>query len=153
MQTEVKAGLGLGQEGQTASTDGITDSRRNSALVKVGRLVVVASGGGCAVPAAAWTEGQVLGVSRLLYTNYDVDYPASGVVTYLSRGSLFVLLELDATAVDGGQVFVRHTANGANKLELGAFRHDADGGNAALVHGMYYRSSASGDGLAIVEIR
>lgn len=38
-----------------------------------------------------------------------------------------IMVVVDGTVTVGGEVYVRHTANGAGKLQLGAFRGDADG--------------------------
>jgi hypothetical protein len=45
----------------------------------------------------------------------------------LAVGAIHLISE--ASFVCGGDVYVRHTANGVGKLQLGAVRPDSDGGN------------------------
>lgn len=63
-----------------------------------------------------------------------------------SDGRIWVLVE-DAV-VAGGGVFFRHTAPGVE--QLGAFRSDADGGNADQVTNAVFDTSAGAGELAIV---
>jgi hypothetical protein len=57
----------------------------------------------------------------------------------LVEGAIWVTLDTDAgtatIAPDTDKVYCRQTANGAGKLQLGAFRKDTDGGNADKVKG------------------
>lgn len=52
-------------------------------------------------------------------------WAAGDQTTYLKKGPMTVLTE--EAVSDGDPVYVRHTANGAGKLQLGACRNDADG--------------------------
>lgn len=52
-------------------------------------------------------------------------WAAGDQTTYCKRGPMTVLTE--EAVSDGDPVYVRHTANGAGKLQVGAFRNDADG--------------------------
>lgn len=73
-------------------------------------------------------------------------------VDALRKGRIWVVVE---DAVDpGDSVFVRHTANGAGKLQLGAFRGaDNDGGKAIDVSAFCaWRSTTTGAGLAVLEV-
>lgn len=56
-------------------------------------------------------------------------------LSVLRKGRIVVLVEAGVTV--GAAAFVRITQNGAGKLQLGAFRADADGGNAIAVNGRF----------------
>lgn len=71
-------------------------------------------------------------------------------MTLVKRGLMWVIVE-DAVTKDN-TAFVRHTANGAGKLQKGAFRSDADTANAIKARGFTYRSSTTGAGIALVEV-
>lgn len=62
------------------------------------------------------------------------------------RGAVYVKVE-EAVA-PGDDVYCRHTANGAGKLQPGAFRKDADSGNALAVQGARWLTSTAGAGIA-----
>ncbi len=78
-----------------------------------------------------------------------VDYPAKAGVTVMRRGRMFVTTEDLSTY--GGQVFVRITANGAGKLQLGAVRSDGDGGNAIALPGCRFIRTLAATGLTELE--
>jgi len=59
----------------------------------------------------------------------------------LRRGRVWTFVETDVAILAGGKAFVRVTQNGAGKLQLGALRADADGGNAVAVHGRFMTAS------------
>ena len=77
------------------------------------------------------------------------DYPAKSGVTVMRRGRMFVTTEDLSTF--GGQVFVRITANGAGKLQLGAVRSDADSGNAVALPGCRFIRTVGATGLTELE--
>jgi hypothetical protein len=52
-------------------------------------------------------------------------YADAKMFPMLEEGSIMVVV--DQTVAVGDDVYVRHTANGSGKLQLGAFRKDADG--------------------------
>lgn len=66
----------------------------------------------------------------------------------LTEGAVFVKVEDTLDVSD--DVFVRHTANGAGKLQLGAFRSDSDSGNASQVFGARWLKGASAGGVALL---
>ncbi len=78
-----------------------------------------------------------------------VDFPAKAGVTVMRRGRMRVLTEDLSTF--GGQVFVRITANGAGKLQLGAVRSDADGGTATALPGCRFIRTLAATGLTELE--
>ncbi len=78
-----------------------------------------------------------------------VDYPAKSGVTVMRRGRMFVTTEDLSTF--GGQVFVRITANGAGKLQLGAVRSDGDSGNAIALPGCRFIRTVAATGLTEIE--
>ena len=76
----------------------------------------------------------------------DADIAPNYSADVLEEGAIWVLCE-EAMAV-GNDVYARHTANGAGKLQKGAVRNDSDTSNATLVKGARVidagTSSASG---------
>lgn len=79
---------------------------------------------------------------------YELNRP----VKILRRGRVWVVCETDVAIVDGAGVFVRFAANGAGKLQLGAFRADADTANAVALPGCVFRFGFTTGTLALVEI-
>lgn len=59
----------------------------------------------------------------------------------MRRGRVWVFTEVDVAVNAGAKAFVRVTQNGAGKLQLGAIRADADGGNAVAIHGRFMTGS------------
>lgn len=93
----------------------------------------------------------------LFQQNYakDVELGSVGLkpfapMTVVRKGLIWVIVE-DAVAKDATP-FMRHTPNGAGKLQKGAFRSDADTANAIKLRGCVFRSSTSGAGLAQLEV-
>lgn len=78
----------------------------------------------------------------------EVGYSPQSTMSILRRGRVYVKVE-DAVLA-GGNVYVRHVA-GAGE-QLGAFRSDADGGDADVLPYSRYKSGAGAEGLAILEI-
>jgi hypothetical protein len=64
-------------------------------------------------------------------TTTGLEYDADDFVRYVEEG-IGVMITEDATT-DGQAVFIRHTANGAGKLQLGVARSDEDGDVAETV--------------------
>jgi hypothetical protein len=102
--------------------------------------VIVSQGSaddGAIVPASAGAVAAAIGVvvynplqpapSDDATTN---DFSAGDVAEVVSEGTVWVVSETGIAA--GAQVYCRHTANGAGKLQLGAVRHDNDGGGATV---------------------
>jgi len=67
----------------------------------------------------------------------------------MTRGSAWVVVE-EAVKQDD-PVYVRHTANGSGKLQLGAVRKDADSNNAQRVTGARFARGCTGAGVVEVE--
>lgn len=83
----------------------------------------------------------------------SAQYPINSAVPCLKQGEIVLLPEADVAIAAGDPVYARVTANGAGKLQLGAFRNDADGGNAILVPNMVWESAVgAGAGFAIASI-
>jgi hypothetical protein len=79
-----------------------------------------------------------------------VDFPAKHGVTVMKEGRMWVTCE--TAAAEGGQVYIRITANGAGKLQLGAVGNVADAGNAIALTGCrFIRTLAAGPGLVEIE--
>lgn len=78
------------------------------------------------------------------------DINQNDIVPVAEMGRFYALIEEDMAEDDA--VYVRHTANGAGKLQLGAIRNDDDGGNAVLLKGATIRigGTLAGDGCAVV---
>lgn len=75
-------------------------------------------------------------------------YPALSAVAVLRRGQAYCYVE--ETVTPDAAVFVRHTANGG-LTRLGAFRTDADGGNAVALATAKFITGASAGGYAIID--
>lgn len=83
-----------------------------------------------------------------------VGYTLNRPVHVMRRGLIWVVAETDVAIVVGSACFVRFVANGAGKLQLGAFRADNDGGNAVAVPNgaCVFRAGFTAGTLALVEI-
>lgn len=75
-------------------------------------------------------------------------YVTGDVCSVLRRGKMMVISESAVSAYQ--QVFARHVA-GAGE-ELGALRHDADGGDATAIPGSRFLTTAGAGGLAEIEL-
>lgn len=73
------------------------------------------------------------------------EYHQYDTVNYVTRGDVYGIVEGAVSA--GGQVFARITASGGN-TQLGAFRADADTGNAVAVPNASFKSTTTGAGVA-----
>jgi len=101
------------------------------------------------------TAGKVAGVS---VHNHSVEQNKGGInnvgyepqsaMDVLREGRIYVQVEDDV--VKTGPVFVRFVA-GAGE-QLGAFRSDADGGDAVALPGASFKTSASAGGLAALQV-
>ncbi len=79
-----------------------------------------------------------------------IDAVQNDVIPVLEKGLAYMVIEEDVAEDD--PVYVRVTANGAGKLQLGAVRNDADAGNCILVKGASFRrgSTFATDPVAVV---
>ena len=86
----------------------------------------------------------------------DLDLGTTGLkpkatVSVMEKGRCWVVVEQAVAKED--PVYIRHTPNGAGKLQLGAFRKDADTANALQMKGCrYLTTQATPGGLAMVEV-
>ena len=142
-----------GQLADSHAPKDVVTGKAKAAAMPLGVLAVIdtASGdGGVKVPAVTGdVSGKAVGVVMHSHSvesslTGSPEWPRYSAVPVLRRGRVYVSVE-NAVA-EGGQVFARHTA------PFGAFRADADTGNATLVPGAVYRTSTAGAGLAVVEI-
>lgn len=126
----------------------VRDTVNSSALMQAGRL-----------PNAAGdiVALKILGISVADQARAQdpsvasAQYPIQSAVPCLKEGEVVVQPEADVAIAAGDQVYARVTANGAGKLQLGAFRNDADGGNATLVPNAVWLSAiGAGAGFAII---
>lgn len=78
------------------------------------------------------------------------DVNQNDIVPVAESGRFYALIEEDMAEDDA--VYVRHTANGAGKLQLGAIRNDNDGGNAVLLKGASVRigGALATDGCCVI---
>lgn len=74
-------------------------------------------------------------------------YADGATVPVLDKGKIWVTTE--DTCVERGAVYVRIAASGAN-TQIGAFRSDADGGNAVLVTNARWDRDSSAGGLNVL---
>lgn len=113
---------------------------------------------GAVVPASANAVAAAIGAvvynplqpapSDISTTN---DFPANTVAEVVSEGAVWVVCEDSILA--GAQVFCRHTANGAGKLQLGAVRSDNDGGGATVALLPNCRAVSTSTGAGLIKLR
>lgn len=77
--------------------------------------------------------------------------PAAATMAVMSEGRVYVAPE-QAVAF-GDPVYMRITANGAGKLQLGAFRKDSDSGNAILLKSARWYTGCDANGVAQLEVQ
>lgn len=114
--------------------------------------------GASADAALLMVDGNSVPVGAVVHSHtYDktTELGTSGIkplnmLSVLNKGRIWVAVE-DAVAVNA-YAFVRHTANGAGKLQKGAFRSDADTANALKCRGVRFLTATSGAGFALVEL-
>lgn len=80
----------------------------------------------------------------------DTGIKPKNMMSVMAQGRIWVLVE-EAVAVND-PVFVRHTANGAGKLQKGAFRNDIDTDKCISVPGARFITASSGAGIVQIEI-
>jgi hypothetical protein len=81
-----------------------------------------------------------------------IGYIAKDPVTVMRHGRIWVLTE--GAVAYGDQAYVRIVANGAGKLQLGAFRNDVDNAttdHATILAGAKFLTTLAAAGLAILE--
>ena len=78
-----------------------------------------------------------------------VSYPEKAMVNAMRRGRVWVVVEESVTSDD--PVYLRFRADGATK-QPGQFRKSSDSGNAVLLSGARFVTSAGAGELAVVEI-
>ena len=105
-----------------------------------------------ALPASAADVARAIGVNQYLTHKAEDasgnEFAALDVMSILQGGVIAVAVE-DAVA-SGDQPYARHTAPGAE--QVGSFRSDDDGGNAAPVPNCRYVSSTTGAGVAWLSV-
>ena len=149
--------MSKGISGQLASgiePKKIATSIAKAAAMVIGRLAVYDQANGDDAVKAPAATGDITnltkGIVLLAYSQEVTDdaspvWPQNSALPVLQKGEAYVAVE-DAVAA-GNPVFARHAAG-----NLGAFRSDADGGDATLVPSAVFKSSTTGAGIAIVEI-
>jgi hypothetical protein len=103
------------------------------------------------VPAATFTT-TFLGVAMEEATATSQSFPATTLINVRSKGPILVAYEPDTVPTPNSPAFVRHTANGAGKLTPGAWRANADSGNAVAAPGAMFRAVYASDGLVELEL-
>lgn len=77
-------------------------------------------------------------------------YPAKESVKVMNKGRVWVQIEEDIAV--GDDVYFRHTVNGGLDM-LGAFRNDADSGNAdQLTNARWVKGGTAAQGIALLEL-
>lgn len=152
-QTAIQANPSVGQAGSLASALGYkVVSKVAAEAITPGVFVVLTADDEhtCELPDATGevTGGRGLGVALLDPTRETAAYAAGDVVSILTAGEIFVLVE--DSAVAGAAPFVRF-ADAATTL--GTFRSDADTADAvALPNAVWASTQASAAGLAVVRL-
>lgn len=94
------------------------------------------------LPAAATdlAAGVALGVAMYDASKVPGNYEDTDSIPLVRKGRMWVLAENDMAIVPGAQCFVRHVAGMGE--QLGAFRADADGMDAAAIPNCVFRSTS-----------
>lgn len=103
------------------------------------------------VPAATFTTA-FLGVAMEDATATSQSFAAGTAIAVRRKGPILVAYEPDTVPTPNTPAFVRHTANGAGKLTLGAWRANADSANAVAAPGAMFRTVYASDGLVELEL-
>lgn len=159
-QTSYSYTQGIGFAGQIADLSNkriVTGVNVEGSAIPYGIGVTIGTGG-YELPDGS-VSGHTDAVFGITVHAHDVDQrtltgttdaiPAAATFNLLTEGVVYVAVEAAVNA--NGLVYCRHTANGAGKLQLGAFRGDTDSGNADLVKGAIFRTAGTGAG-SIVEV-
>lgn len=146
--------IGSVRRGREVRADRV-DSALSTVALPAGALVTYATGGKLKLPTSGAEVIAGMGISiyrssKTPVSGSDLEFAAGDLVEYVEGGDIDVIVEEAVTPTSA--VFARHTANGAGKLQLGAFRTDADSGNATLVSGARFISSTSAAGVATLRI-
>lgn len=155
VQTTYEAELTAAQEGQRVDLGLINIISRvveDAAGIQFGRAVVRGTDESqCQLPSAAGED--FLGITQ--YTSawtQDNDglheYTQYREANIIDFGMIWVSPEV--SVVPGEPVYYRHTATGSE--EYGALRNDDDSGDATLIVGATFESTASAAGIAIVRL-
>lgn len=136
MQTSYNIDPAPGVVGAIAETGSKTvRARAADSPVRVGQYVILA-GDFCHHPSAAPTPAQRGGVVMRNPYRAESIYLPGEMLDIVTFGAIWVASETAVLA--DTNAFVRFTAAGAE--QLGAFRGDADGTDAAHIAGLYYRT-------------
>lgn len=115
-----------------------TVDKKTSGLIgenlPAGVLVVKAADQTLTAPASAADVARSIGAleyepGKLQYDD-GIEFRTDDQAVVIQRGEMY--LECEEAMVSGADVFVRHTANGAGKLQKGAIRGDADDAGSTL---------------------
>jgi hypothetical protein len=80
----------------------------------------------------------------------DTGYSTGMAVAVVKKGNIWVIAE--EAVVPGDTVYVRHTANGTGKTEIGAVRNDTDSSTCSALAGAEVLDYDSTTGLAMIAI-
>lgn len=146
----------LGKEGDVATTMYLSLETKVDPANELffGRAVIRGSADG-EVEHPSGTAGTFMGVVR---RDEDIDpadlttgdLPAGHDAQIVTRGVMWVIAE-DAVT-EGAAVYYRHNAPGALPEALGRFRSDVDAGDATLIPGARWASSATAGNPAKLEL-
>jgi len=142
------------RRGTKASVDCDSSAHMLDAAVLAGLIVVPGAAGDSAkLPASDADIPKALGVvaydQAAQPTSASYDFAAGEVAEVVYRGDVWVVCE-DAIAA-GAQVYLRHTANGAGKLQPGAVCAADDTTYTALLPNA--RALAASSGAGVIKLR
>lgn len=150
MQTSITEAPEIGLEGQIAdaSARALVTATTTDLLTPAGVFVLRAAGDRtCALPAAGFTAGQILGVVHRDQAREPGPTVEGEEVAVVRLGRVYVRAEVLVNA--GEPVFARHTPNGP-LVQLGAVRNNADAGNASAVPSALFITSAGAGEIAAI---
>lgn len=144
----------IGQSGQSfyPPFDGFVMTKFSEGATAAGLAVIAGTAQDDAkVPAATFTN-KFLGIVHYDDTHETNVYATKDQIGVVHKGFVLVSYEPDTDPTPNTVACVRHTANGAGKLTLGAWRANTDSGNAVAPPGAMWRKVFASEKKAVVEL-
>jgi hypothetical protein len=154
VQTTYTQNPPIGKAGQVPNgrlDDDTTHWVEGAGVVAGIALIAGTAGHQVKVPAATFST-TFIGVAMEDALASSQSFAAGTAISVRRKGPILVAYEPDTVPTPNTPAFVRHTANGAGKLTLGAFRANADSANAVAAPGAMFRTVYASEGLVELEL-
>lgn len=155
MQTTMTQDPEIGQSGQLfypPPSGGVVTKFTEGALVAAGLGVIGGTAQDDVKPPAATFTTKWVGIVIYKDTHPTNTYADKSQIAVCREGFVLVSYEPDTDPTADTPIFVRHTANGAGKLTLGAIRANADSANAVAAPNGMFRKVWASQKKALVEL-